>query len=104
MNAFAPPPLGFSDFYFNVKDAFIGVLDSESVYEKELGYACFLATRLLPVGPIHKGVQKFTGNCKAGQPRSPLEEQIHAFVHWVYLYSGRRFIFCDLQGTYSLGF
>lgn len=90
----------FAAFYFNAKGAFIGEFAPQSEYAKK-GYNFFLATRLLPVGGVHKGVLKFTGNDSPGHPTNPLDQLIHAFAHFAYLYADQKIVFCDLQGSSS---
>ena len=66
-----------------------------------LPYWDFIATRLLPCGPIDGTIEKFTGNDNVG-PSPGLKEHLtitlHAFTHYVAVFSRGNFLLCDLQG------
>lgn len=63
----------------------------------------FLATRLLPCGIVDTPIQKFTGNadCGAG-PTDHLTAAIHAFSHYVPIFTDNELVLCDLQGIQKL--
>ena len=74
---------------------------NEGQTDVSLAHLDFLATRLLPCSLIDGGVQKFTGNddCGAAPARNDLLTMaIHAFAHFVVVYSKEAFLLCDLQG------
>ena len=66
-----------------------------------LPYWDFIATRLLPCGPIDGSIEKFTGNDNVG-PSPGLKEHLtttlHAFTHYVAVFSRENLLLCDLQG------
>jgi hypothetical protein len=66
-----------------------------------LMYWDFIATRLLPCGPIDAPIEKFTGNDDVGPapgPKEHLTVALHAFTHYVVVWSRGNFLLCDLQG------
>ena len=88
------------EFYFNYKEAFIGVLQSSpSSGGRCLPFPHFIATPLLPCGKVNKPIEKFSGNDDIGsEPDRPITEAVHAFAHFSYLYSKGFLVFVDLQG------
>jgi hypothetical protein len=93
-------------FRFNVEGAILGVLepldDDHPLVDKQLPHLTFLATRLLPCGPVDQPIQKFTGNNDCGAaPTDPITLVLHAFSHFIAVYTGNDAILCDLQGTAS---
>ncbi|CAK5265858.1 unnamed protein product [Mycena citricolor] len=90
---------------FNFKDAFVGKFvhgcSEEEFFEQPLVHAHFLATPLLPCGSIDKPLRKFTGNenCGAAPHRNDLlTASLHAFTHWMALYTNEDALICDIQG------
>jgi hypothetical protein len=78
--------------------------DSES-YALPCGlpYIDFIATRLLPCGPVDGKIEKFTGSDDAGNPPGPGEHMttaLHAFTHYVAVFSRENLLLCDLQGKF----
>jgi len=70
-----------------------------------LHYKHFLATPLLPCGPADAPMAKFTGNENEGSPPKPgnhMEMTLHAFSHFMILYTDKTFMLCDLQGSKKL--
>lgn len=102
-----------TEFRFNFEGAVLGrleSLDSDDVVglgeadSKDLPFTDFIATQLLPCGPIDQPVQKFTGNDDCGPaPREgdSLTAAIHAFTHYVAVFSRGNLVLCDLQGLQS---
>ncbi|KAK7055717.1 kinase-like domain-containing protein [Favolaschia claudopus] len=93
-------------FRFHLEGAIFGrfqvLSDSDVDSRARLGHIDFLATRLLPCGPAHKPIQKFTGNDDCGpEPTDPLTMTLHAFSHFVSVYTNNDAILCDLQGMYD---
>jgi hypothetical protein len=67
-----------------------------------LPYFDFIATPLLPCGPVDALIEKFTGNDNAGNPPGPREDLtavLHAFTHYVAIFSRGHLLLCDLQGA-----
>lgn len=68
----------------------------------ELPYCDFIATRLLPCGQIDAPIEKFTKNDDDVSPSPHLKEHLtvslHAFSHYVFVWSHSNLLFCDLQG------
>ncbi|KAJ7070272.1 hypothetical protein B0H15DRAFT_793713, partial [Mycena belliarum] len=95
-------------FEFNVNGAFIGALEPldrlpDGRSADVLSHTHFLATPFLPCGKAHAPVKKFTGNADCGgPPEDLLTAAIHAFSHYVSIYSGNNLVLCDLQGIISL--
>jgi len=68
-----------------------------------LPFLDFIATRLLPCGPIDGSVEKFTGNDDVGPspgPKEHLTVALHAFTHYVAVWSRGNYLLCDLQGWF----
>ncbi|KAF8712521.1 hypothetical protein AX14_013037 [Amanita brunnescens Koide BX004] len=95
-------PLPF--FQFNLKNALFGeFVDKEQQELLHLEYRHFIATQLLPCGPID-AIVKYTGNANEGDAPRPGETMLatlHAFAHFTYIYTHGSFLLCDLQGTYN---
>jgi len=98
-------------FYFNLVNAILGrfvdnteVTDSPPDAPCGLPYWDFIATRLLPCGPIDGFIEKFTGSDNVG-PSPGLKEHLtitlHAFTHYVAVFSRGNLLICDLQGMYD---
>ncbi|PPQ94491.1 hypothetical protein CVT25_013803 [Psilocybe cyanescens] len=86
-------------FYFNFKGAILGqIIPSPTSGSRPLPYLHFLATPLLPCGPVDAPVKKFTGNGSIGNADDHITRAIHAFAHFSVLYSQENLLFCDLQG------
>ncbi|KAJ7891731.1 hypothetical protein B0H13DRAFT_2276905 [Mycena leptocephala] len=95
-----------ASFRFHVDGAILGTLqplsDSDVDPDARLPHLKFLATRLLPCGPAHKPIQKFTGNDDCGPaPTDDLTMALHAFSHFTAVYTNNDAILCDLQGMYN---
>ncbi|KAJ7783957.1 hypothetical protein DFH07DRAFT_948945 [Mycena maculata] len=89
-------------FQFNVEGAILGALEPCAEPGKDvLLHIHFLATRLLP-GPADLAIQKFTGNQDCGaDPTDSMTMAIHAFSHYVPIYTDNNLVLCDLQGMYD---
>ena len=64
-------------------------------------YFDFIATRLLPCGPIDAPIDKFTGNDDVSPPpghKEDLTVALHAFTHYIVIFFCRNLLLCDLQG------
>ncbi|KAJ7138884.1 hypothetical protein C8R46DRAFT_1234129 [Mycena filopes] len=88
-------------FKFNIDGAILGALEPfEGPSNNDtLLLNHFLATRFLPCGPTDTPIQKFTGNTDCGgEPTDFLTQGIHAFSHYVPIYTGNELVLCDLQG------
>lgn len=76
--------------------------DSEEVsLPCNLTHYDFIATRLLPCGLIDTPIKKFTGNHdEGGAPGRGdyLTTVLHAFAHYVGIFSRGNLLLCDLQG------
>lgn len=94
-------PLGFQ---FNLKNALFGeFVDKEQQELLHLEYRHFIATQLLPCGPID-AIVKYTGNANEGDAPRPGETMLatlHAFAHFTYIYTHGSFLLCDLQGVWD---
>ncbi|KAG6836605.1 hypothetical protein H0H93_006155 [Arthromyces matolae] len=86
-------------FYFNYNGSLLGTLQSLASGSRHVPFFNFIATPLLPCGPVDPRVRKFTGNDNFGDANDDLTKAIHAFVHFAFIYSQNTFLFCDLQGT-----
>lgn len=90
-------------FYFNFKGAILGrIIPSPTSNSRPLPYLNFLATPLLPCGPVDAPVKKFTGNGSIGDADDHITRAIHAFAHFSVLYSQENLLFCDLQGALDI--
>ena len=96
-----------AEFRFNLAHAILGFfVDDESITEPTdppcgLPYFDFIATRLLPCGVIDAPIEKFTGNDDVGPPPGHKEEltvALHAFTHFIVIFSRGNLLLCDLQG------
>lgn len=85
-------------FYFNLPGAFIGCLEVADGGGRPIPYRHFIATPLLPCSELDSKVQKITGNDRLLTPHSDLEHAIHAFSHFVWLWTHGDLFLCDLQG------
>lgn len=85
-------------FRFNVEDAILGSVLPEDMSPAVLPYRHFLATKLLPCGEMDGQVVKFTGNGDIGEAHDDITKAIHAFVHFVLVYTRRTVLLCDVQG------
>lgn len=93
-------------FYFNFKDSFyreIEPLSSSTSGRRGHGlpHLGFLATPLLPCGRFDNPVKKFSGSDELGPANDLMTQAVHAFVHFAWIYSYKRLVFCDMQGRYS---
>jgi hypothetical protein len=90
-------------FHFNLKNALFGeFIDQEQRKSLHLEYLHFIATQLLPCGPID-AIVKYTGNINEGEAPRPGETMLatlHAFAHFTYIYTCGNFLLCDLQGAW----
>lgn len=95
------------EFRFNLNGAILGKFRdvSDIGFEPppcQLTHFDFIATRLLPCGQIDAPVQKFTGNNDEGGPPTAgeyLTVTLHAFTHYVAVFSRGNLLLCDLQGN-----
>jgi hypothetical protein len=96
------------EFCFNLANDILGrFVDDTRITDLPADPPCgllywdFIATRLLPCGPIDGTIEKFTGNDNVG-PSPGLKEHLtitlHAFTHYVTVFSRGNFLLCDLQG------
>lgn len=99
------------EFRFNLEHAILGKFTTLNGDADPLGppaqlpFFNFIATRLLPCSEIDKPIEKFTGNDDVGSaPKDDMTEVLHAFSHYVMVYSCENLALCDLQGAleYSL--
>lgn len=89
----------FPEFYFNFKNSIFGeLIPSKTSGSRNLPHSWFIATPLLPCGPVDAKLKKFTGNDTTGVPEDSMTKAVHAFAHFLALYSHRQLVFCDLQG------
>ena len=87
------------DFYFNFKGSILGVLHSKRESTSWiLPYRHFIATRLLPCGEIDGPLRKFTGSSEIGKATDDLTNAIHAFAHFMLIYTSGSLLLSDLQG------
>jgi hypothetical protein len=96
------------EFRFNLAGAILGrFVDESKITEPTpeapcgLPYFDFIATLLLPCGPIDAPIEKFTGNDDVGPapgPKEHLTVALHAFTHYTAVFSRGNLILCDLQG------
>jgi hypothetical protein len=101
--------MSLQEFRFNLAHAILGCFTDEStdftsIAEPPSGlpFFDFIATRLLPCGPVDAPIEKFTGNDDVGPAPGPKETMtitLHAFTHYVGVLSRGNLILCDLQGT-----
>jgi Alpha-kinase family len=101
--------IGFcAAFQFHTEGAILGelILDEGGTdMDTTLPFPFFLATPLLPCAKADGPVHKFTGNddCGAAPAKTDhLTMAIHAFAHFVAIYSQKQLVLCDLQGRYHL--
>ncbi len=85
-------------FYFNFRRSILGKLKLDKTDLRFVPHLNFIATPLLPCGPADGAVQKFTGNDEPGPAGDDMTKAVHAFAHFVMLYSHEHVVFCDLQG------
>jgi len=100
------------EFRFNLTGAILGhFVDESAITECPASAPCglpywdFIATRLLPCGPIDGPIEKFTGNDDVGPgpgPKEHLTVALHAFTHYVAVWSRGNFLLCDLQGLFII--
>lgn len=90
-----------SEFYFNYEEAFISTLVANADGGHHLPHKTFIATLLLPCGDLNGKIQKFTGNMEFGpvDKNEHLTMAIHAFTHFMAVYTQKTIVLCDLQGT-----
>ncbi|CAK5279100.1 unnamed protein product [Mycena citricolor] len=92
-------------FAFNHEGSLIGELlplEDASRLQDKLPFSNFLATPYLPVGTAEAKIEKFTGGWDCGSPPNDrLTAIIHAFTHWMIVYTGKQFVLTDLQGMYD---
>ena len=76
-------------------------IQSQSKVPCGLPYWDFIATRLLPCGPVNGSIEKFTGNDSVGPSpggKEHLTITLHAYTHYVFVFSRGNLLLCDLQG------
>ncbi|KAJ7021739.1 hypothetical protein C8F04DRAFT_1313352 [Mycena alexandri] len=91
-------------FKFNVDGAILGALEpfEGSGNNDVLPLTHFLATRFLPCGVVDTPIQKFTGNADCGaEPTDHLTATVHAFSHYVPIFTDNELVLCDLQGIFD---
>ncbi|KAM6501725.1 hypothetical protein JOM56_001702, partial [Amanita muscaria] len=97
-------------FRFNLVDSILGrFVDDSKITESEAppppcGLPVGAGAPLLPCGPIDASIEKFTGNDDVGPAPGPKEHvtiALHAFTHYVAIWSRGNFLLCDLQGMYD---
>ena len=90
-----------AEFYFNFKMSIFGqVIPSPTSNSRPLPHLYFIATPLLPCGPVDPKVEKFTGNGEIGQASDHMTKAIHAFAHFSAVYTQNNLLICDLQGMH----
>ena len=83
-----------TEFYFNFKGAILGqIIPSPTSESRPIPYLTFLATPLLPCGPLDAPVKKFTGNGTIGEADDHMTRAIHSFAHFSVLYSQESLLF-----------
>ena len=97
------------EFHFNLAHAILGRFTEESTNVTSIAkppsglpFFDFMATHLLPCGPVDAPIKKFTGNDDVGPAPGPKETMtitLHAFTHYIGIFSHGNLILCDLQGT-----
>jgi len=93
-------------FYFNYPRAILGrliTLVAEVAPAVPLvPHAYFITTPLLACGEYDKGVIKYSGQLgfSADPDPSGIRDAVHAFVHFLYIWSKGFMIFSDLQGVF----
>ncbi|KAH7909727.1 hypothetical protein BJ138DRAFT_1127442 [Hygrophoropsis aurantiaca] len=86
-------------FCVNFKGSFLGQLHlTTESKSSHLPFHHFLATKLLPCGKVDGKLRRFTGNDEIGKIVDHLDQAVHAFAHFIVVYSGRYIVMCDLQG------
>ncbi|EDR15925.1 uncharacterized protein LACBIDRAFT_301407 [Laccaria bicolor S238N-H82] len=89
-------------FYFNFKSSLFGKLQpSLSSGSRIVPHKYFLATKLLPCSKADGSIKKFTRNDEIGNAMDDLTKAIHAFAHFLLIYSHSHLLFCDLRGAYD---
>lgn len=63
-------------------------------------YQHFIATRLLPCGEIDGPLRKFTGSSEIGKATDDLTKAVHAFAHFMLIYTSGFLLLSDLQGEW----
>lgn len=107
-----------SGFQFNLANAILGrfvdnshgtltVRDLDEAHALPCGlpYFDFIATCLLPCGPVDGWIEKFTISGDAGNPPGPGEDlmtALHAFTHYVVVFSCGNLLLCDIQSRFKL--
>ncbi|KAG6873815.1 hypothetical protein C0992_008400, partial [Termitomyces sp. T32_za158] len=67
-------------FYFNYQDSILGTLQpSRTSGSTHVPFCDFIATPLLPCGPVDPKVHKYTGNDNSGEASDDMTKAIHAF-------------------------
>ncbi|KIK76850.1 hypothetical protein PAXRUDRAFT_93759, partial [Paxillus rubicundulus Ve08.2h10] len=90
------------DFYFYFKDSILGVLHSRRESRSWiLPYRHFIATHLLPCGEVDGPLYKFTRSSEIGPATDDLTKVIHAFAHFMLIYTSGFLLLSDLQGLYD---
>ncbi|KAF8804287.1 hypothetical protein BYT27DRAFT_7225417 [Phlegmacium glaucopus] len=90
-------------FYFNFKTSIFGqVIPSPTSNSRPLPHLYFIATPLLPCGPVDPKVEKFTGNGDIGLASDHMTKAIHAFAHFSAVYTQNNLLICDLQGALDM--
>ena len=62
------------------------VIPSPTSNSRPLPHLYFIATPLLPCGPVDPKVEKFTGNGDIGPASDHMTKAIHAFAHFSAIY------------------
>jgi hypothetical protein len=94
-------------FQFHTEGAILGQLLLDTEQKLPLAFVDFIATPLLPCAKVDGPIQKFTGNNDCGNTPAKsdtLTMAIHAFAHFVVVYSANHLVLCDLQGFLFFGF
>ena len=89
-----------AEFCFNFKTSIFGkVIPSPTSNSRPLPHLYFIATPLLPCGPVDPKVEKFTGSGDIGPANDHMTKAIHAFAQFSAVYTQNNLLICDLQGT-----
>lgn len=91
----------YAAFYFNFKGSIYGEIQASMTSgSRTIPKKNFLATLLLPCGKLDAKVKKFMGNDDIGDALDNMTKAVHAFAHWLLLYSWGHILFCNLQGIF----
>lgn len=91
------------EFYFNFKGSILDVLHSRRESTSwMLLYQHFTARYFLPCREINGLLHKFTGSSEIRKATDDLTETIHAFAHFMLIYTSGFLLLSNLQGEWLL--